>query len=49
MGHITLSERSNQYHWSEAFNKFGYDDGDGDVQSPLVAKVLEDAGYSVKY
>ena len=49
MKHIKTDERSNQYHWSEAFNKFGYDDGDGDVQTPLVAKALEDAGYRVKY
>lgn len=36
-------------HWNNAFYKFGYDDGDGNVQTHLVAKVLEDAGYEVKY
>ena len=36
-------------HWSEAFNKFGYDDGDGVVETPLVAEILENAGYRVKY
>ena len=38
-----------KYHWREAFNKFGYDDGDGDIETPLVARILEDAGYAVKY
>lgn len=36
-------------HWSEAFDKFGYDDGDGVVETPLVAEILENAGYRVKY
>ncbi len=39
----------NRYHWHHAFAKFGYDDGDGNVQTPLVASILEDAGYAVKY
>jgi len=39
----------NSYHWSEAFSKFGFNDGDGDVKTPLIAKALENAGYAVKY
>jgi len=39
----------NSYHWSEAFSKFGFNDGDGDVKTPLIALVLENAGYHVKY
>ena len=31
------------------FAKFGYDDGDGQVQTRAVAKILEDFGYKVKY
>ena len=39
----------NIYHWHHAFAKFGYDDGDGNVQTKRVARILEDAGYAVKY
>lgn len=39
----------NKVHWSHAFYKFGYDDGDGYVETHLVAEVLESAGYHVKY
>lgn len=35
--------------WSEAFYKFGFDDGEGNVHTPLVAATLECAGYQVKY
>ena len=38
-----------KHHWSEAFNKFGYDDGDGIIETPIVARILEDAGYTVKF
>jgi hypothetical protein len=37
----------NRYHWHHAFSKFGYDDGDGLVDTPRIAGILEDAGYSV--
>ena len=40
---------SNSYRWHEAFAKFGYDDGDGSVKTPLIAQALENAGYDVKY
>lgn len=31
--------------WEEAFDKFGYDDGDGQVGTPSVMAALEAAGY----
>ena len=30
----------NRFHWCEAFAKFGYDDGDGQVQTQAVAEIL---------
>ncbi len=36
------------WQWEEAFDKFGFNDGDGQVETGQVAKVLERAGYSVK-
>lgn len=36
-------------HWTHAFDKFGYDDGDGNVETPLIAKALGQHGYLVKY
>lgn len=38
----------NRYHWKHAFSKFGYDDGNGTVETPLIANTLEDAGFTVK-
>jgi hypothetical protein len=37
------------YHWrwEEAFDKFGFDDGDGQVMTADVAQVLRAAGYEV--
>ncbi|MCU7829162.1 MAG: hypothetical protein KZQ85_08865 [Candidatus Thiodiazotropha sp. (ex Myrtea sp. 'scaly one' KF741663)] len=37
----------NRYDWHHAFAKFGYDDGDGAVETPRIARILEDAGYAV--
>jgi hypothetical protein len=34
--------------WEEAFDKFGFYDGDGEVHTDEVAAVLEDAGYHTK-
>lgn len=31
--------------WEEAFSKFGFNDGDGDVYTDEVVAVLENAGY----
>jgi hypothetical protein len=33
--------------WEEAFDKFGFGDGDGLVMTDVVAEVLTDAGYVV--
>ena len=39
----------NEIHWSweEAFDKFGFHDGDGLVMTEHVATALRDAGYTV--
>ena len=34
--------------WTEAFAKFGFNDGDGQVETWQVEAVLSDAGYLVK-
>ncbi len=34
-----------EWSWTEAFEKFGFDDGDGLVETETVAEVLRDAGY----
>lgn len=39
----------NSYHWHHAFAKFGYNDGDGKVETLEVASILEEAGYEVRY
>lgn len=33
------------WHWEEAFDKFGFDDGDGYIMTNDVVDVLEKAGY----
>ena len=33
--------------WSEAFEKFGFNDGDGQVETETVADVLRNAGFEV--
>lgn len=35
------------WHWEEAFDKFGFNDGDGQVMTDEVAAVLDSAGYEV--
>ena len=35
------------WRWEEAFDKFGFNDGDGQVETWQVRNVLEDAGYDV--
>ena len=37
-----------RWNWEEAFDKFGFDDGDGQVMTDTVADVLRDAGYAVE-
>lgn len=39
------------YHWiwEDAFDKFGFGDGDGQVETEMVVGVLEDAGYVIEH
>ena len=39
----------NCYHWKDAFSKFGYNDGDGQIQTFRVGHALQKAGYRVSY
>ncbi len=41
---------SGKYHWdwADAFNKFGFDDGDGQIETHTVEDVLENLGYRVE-
>lgn len=46
----TICERSGRplyWDWTEAFAKFGFGDGDGQVETPQVEAVLTEAGYTV--
>ena len=36
-----------QWSWTEAFEKFGFGDGDGQVETYQVVEILVDAGYDV--
>lgn len=36
-----------EWHWTEAFDKFGFNDGDGLMMTEVVADVLREAGLSV--
>lgn len=49
MSVTTCTTCGGTYHWSweEAFDKFGFGDGDGMVMTDTVADVLRDAGYTV--
>jgi hypothetical protein len=38
-----------QWLWEEAFDKFGFGDGDGQVETATVVAVLRDAGYQVEW
>jgi hypothetical protein len=38
-----------QWTWEEAFNKFGFGDGNGQVMTVTVAQVLREAGYTVEF
>ena len=37
------------WNWTEAFDKFGFDDGDGLVMTETVVSVLSAAGYTVSF
>ena len=46
----TICDRcGGEHHWSwvEAFDKFGFGDGDGLVMTDAVVRVLRDAGYTI--
>ncbi len=36
------------WNWSEAFDKFGFNDGDGQIETNQVCDVLTEAGYQVE-
>ena len=36
------------WHWEEAFDKFGFNDGDGLVMTDSVTHVLIEAGYTIQ-
>lgn len=36
-----------QWSWTEAFDKFGFGDGDGQIETHQVQEMLEAAGYAV--
>ena len=37
-----------QWDWEEAFDKFGFGDGDGQIETYRVQEVLQSAGYEVE-
>lgn len=39
--------KSYYWRWEDAFDKFGFGDGDGPVMTDTVAKILHEAGYIV--
>ena len=50
MSNITYCERCGAEHywrWEEAFDKFGFEDGDGQVMTDTVVEALCKAGYTV--
>ena len=38
---------TSHWDWTEAFAKFGFDDGDGQVETGQVEAILSEAGYKV--
>ena len=50
MTKTTCTTCGGTYHWDweDAFDKFGFDDGDGLVMTGTVSGVLRDAGYLVE-
>lgn len=50
MVYATCNNCGHKFHWEwiEAFSKFGFNDGDGQVETQSVAFVLEDAGYTAE-
>ena len=36
------------WNWAEAFEKFGFNDGDGQIMTHVVRDVLTEAGFTVQ-
>ncbi len=49
MQHLQCRHCGNKYNWREAFSKFGFNDGDGNIKTPHIAEALKFAGCYVKY
>ena len=51
MPNCTCQTCGGTYHWiwEDAFDKFGFGDDDGQVETDTVVEVLEAAGYSVEH
>ncbi|MCF6252890.1 MAG: hypothetical protein L3J75_16715 [Methylococcaceae bacterium] len=49
MKNLKCNTCGNSYHWREAFAKFGFDDGDRNLQTPRIVQALDNARYHVKY
>lgn len=39
---------SYEWHWEDAFDKFGFNDGEGQIETWTVGHILELAGYTVE-
>lgn len=37
------------WYWTDAFDKFGFEDGDGMVMTDTVSRILIEAGYTVEF
>ena len=46
--HCPTCHVEHRWSWTEAFDKFGFDDGDGIVMTEHVARVLRAAGYTAE-
>jgi hypothetical protein len=42
-----ICRAKHRWSWEEAFDKFGFDDGDGIVMTDVVANALRQRGYTV--
>jgi hypothetical protein len=40
---------THRWEWEEAFDKFGFNDGDGLVMTYYILEILENAGYETDY
>lgn len=44
----TTCAKQHYWRWEEAFDKFGFGDGDGQVETENIAEILRKAGYEVE-